>query len=182
MSRIAAMTTRFGRALWWCGVPVFLTLWVLASQEAIFLRPSVFVPSSPLAAEIVMEYSFALTALAIAVTLTIWSHLRGTRTVRAESFLIPTCIAGLEACMRLNWFATCRGMTASFSALHQELHVGVLASVLMMAAPLVAAELLARMCPAGIAGPMPRSYGLATIAAIASVVGVWGIYEGLLSP
>lgn len=186
-NRLPAAATRVGRALWWFGVPLFITGWFAVSHRTIYDRPgalydaaAVVAPLFPLAAEILLEYTFALVALSIAVAIALWSHRRGTRTVRAETFLIPTAIAGLEAGVRMVWFAACRGVIPSRAALHWELHLAATASLVMMAAPLLVAALLARWRPAGISGTMPRSYSLSAIASITSVLAIWLAFDKLL--
>lgn len=171
---------------WWCGVPAVVIGWFLLSHRTIELRPEALYAignalstRSPLAAELMTEYSFGLAAVALAVIVCLWSHRRRTSAIRIESFFLATCVAGLEACVRAVWFARCRGIGSSPAPaeLHSELHVAATASAVAMLAPLLAALFLVRWRGAGVSGTRPHV--VSTAAATASILLIWAALDTL---
>jgi hypothetical protein len=177
---------RAARVAWWCGLPLLFLAYVVLGPEFYQFEPLYGVansvwPVSPLAAELIAEYPLWMIAMLLLTAAMLWSHYRRAALVRIESLALPAYIGGIEACDRVVMFLGCRGgMVVSRAELQQELYVGVLATAIVMTAPLLLGAAVRARLPHIVSGSFSRRSLLPVLAAIAAVALQWIMYDLIL--
>ncbi len=177
------MLQRLARAIWWLGVPLAFLGWLLAPRESVIYVSSE--PFSievntlrstlpPILGELAAAYRVTAAALVLLIAVTVASHVRRTRAVRAATLLLPAHVAAFEACLHFAWVGRRHSIThmPSYEELHQQFHTAAIASVLAVVLALVVAAVLVRACPAA-RGDRPSRRLLSGLAPLVSVVLVW---------
>lgn len=179
IAMVQGFTSRIAKAFWWLGVPAAGVAGVLLAEE---YRPAVVEqaistlwPTAPLLVELVASYPFTGVALTVMVVLAAVNHGRRTPRLRVESLLLPSYLAGLEACVRLSAFGRCGGVRgeATWAAMHAEVHVSAAASVIAVMIPAVVAAFTVRCFPVGVSGKSSLVSFLPVAAVSASVALIW---------